>query len=106
MPYRPVTVTTTPTMLAGYDAKRRSISLINNSTVDVFFSQDQAVTTANGFVLKAGSGVTLTREEGDEPEYTLWAVVAAGSADVRVQEGLPEARPEPEHVVVVPGAGP
>ncbi len=101
MAYRPVTVGTTPTQLAGQDLKRRSISLFNNSSVDVFFSQNQSVSTGTGFVLKAGSSVTLTREEGDEPELPLYAVVVAGTADLRVQDGSPDERIPPTDVRVV-----
>ncbi len=103
MAYRPVTVATTATQLAGQDLKRRSISLFNNSGADVFFSQNQSITTGNGFVLKAGASVSLVREEGDEPELPLWAVVAAGTADVRVQDGAPDERVPPLQVEVVAG---
>jgi len=106
MPWRAVTVTTTPTMIWGYNRKRRSGALFNNGAQAVFISQNQAAITAEGFPIPAGAGATLHREEGDQPELTLWAQVASGTADIRVQEGTPETRPEPLEVKVLPEGPP
>jgi len=90
MAFRSVTVVTTPTQLASYNARRKSLSVFNNSTTTtIFLSNDRANVVANGFPLVAQAAVSLVDIEGDEPELELVGQVSAGSADVRVQEGFP-----------------
>ena len=89
MAFRPVTVTTSATQLASYNAKRKSLSIFNASTTTtVFISHDRANVVANGFPLVAQAAVSLVDVEGDEPELELVGQVSAGSVDVRVQEGF------------------
>lgn len=79
-------VTTTSTSLTasvsdalGYDTVARSVLLTNTSAVDVFLG-GEGVTTANcGYILTAGSEVSLDLTLGD----SLYAVVASGTANVR-----------------------
>lgn len=95
MPWRAITATTTATKAASFNPARRSLSILNNGAANLFFSQDPTGLSTQGFILGASQEVTLTREEGDEPELDLYVQASAGSIDVRVQEavGIPEALP-------------
>ncbi len=88
MPWRAATVTTTISEVAGYSPKRKSLSLANNGTATVFFSQDPTAVTTQGFPLVAGASVTLIPQEGDEPEAAMYMAASVGSQDVRVEESL------------------
>ncbi len=91
MAFRPVTVDTTPTQIAAWNPRRKSLSIFNNSTtVTVFLSHDRANVVARGFPLVPQAAVSLVDVEGDDPELELVGQVSAGTADVRVQEGFPE----------------
>lgn len=88
MPYFNVTVTTEVTQLVGTRIGRKSVAVFNNSTTtDAFVSQDRDGILTKGFPLRIGSSMVLTEEEGDEPHQALYAQVAAGTADIRVQTG-------------------
>lgn len=97
MPFRAVTVTPGGVELAGWNPRRRSLSLAVNTGGPINFSHDRANILASGLPLTTGQVVTLTREEGDEPELPVYADIAAGSADVRVQESVGLPVPLPVH---------
>jgi hypothetical protein len=72
-----VTVTTSPTSLAGGDADGGSVVVLNTSAVDVFLGA-AAVSTATGLKLAAGQSLSVDLA----PSEALFAIVAAGTAVV------------------------
>jgi hypothetical protein len=96
-----VTVGTTPTVLAPEDLSRRGLIIQAPASVDLFvsFSGADNLNTTNGFLLPAGSppfsiGFSLPSGEAgsrgftDGWPYAVKAVVASGSAGVKVEEFL------------------
>lgn len=104
MPFRSVTVTPGTREAAGDNRRRRTLSLANNGGGTCFFSQDPSNVLTAGLPLGVGQVVTLTREDGDEPELPVYVDVAAGSVDLRVQESVGLPIPLPVHETT-PGPG-
>jgi hypothetical protein len=76
----PVTVTTSPTLLKGFDVEPRiSLAVANVSTATVYVGFDSNLTTSNGFPIALDSQMSFTGHHGD-----LYAVVAADTSEVRV----------------------
>lgn len=81
-----VSVGTTPTLLVAASSTTKSVIIQNSDTVSVFVGK-AAVTTATGIILAGGLvandglGVSATAIHGDD----IYAIVTAGTADVRVQ---------------------
>lgn len=93
MPNRSVTVGTTVTRIVSYNNRRTALSLANEDTATIFISEDQTVTTGTGYPILAGGALDLLRALGDEPQNALFAISAAGGADLRALESfgkLPE----------------
>lgn len=88
MVYKSVVVGTTPTLLCPFNNKRVSLTLHNNSSVNVYISQDPANIREQGMVLVPHGYASLVKVEGDEPQYAMYAVAETGTADVRVHEGV------------------
>ncbi len=91
MPWRAVTLTPGAREVAGDNRRRRTLSVANNGGGTAFLSQDPSNVLAFGFPIGVGQVITLTREDGDEPDLPLYGDTAAASIDLRVQEsvGLP-----------------
>lgn len=87
MSYRQATVTTVPTQIAPWLPRRKSIAIINEGATKAFVSSDQADIVTKGFPLAPGASLSLIAEFGDEPELELFAIVAAGTTDIRITEG-------------------
>lgn len=105
MPWRTVTVTTGVTELAGDNRRRRTLTVANAGAATFFFSQDPSNILAAGFPLGVGQVVSLTREDGDEPDLPLFAQVSAGTVDARVQESVGLPIPLPVHETPPPPGG-
>jgi len=86
MAYRKVTVTTVPTQVASYNAKRVCITIINYSGSEAFIHTNQTKITAEGFPLAVGATMSLIKADGDDPREALWGQTTTGTADLRVQE--------------------
>ena len=83
-----VTVGTTPTRIVDYSPNRTVIMIFNPSDVTVYIGVGANLTTDNGFPLPSNQGMVLAREFGDDPEISYYAVVASGTAELRVWEGF------------------
>jgi len=88
MSYRAITVTTTPTVIASYNPRRISLTIVNVGNNDVYISIDPQNIIANGFPIPSGMILTLTREDGDKAEYAFYAQTLTGSSELRIQEGV------------------
>lgn len=88
MPTRPVTVGTAPTQILAYNNKRTTASFTNNGTAVIFVSEDQAGIATDGYPIAVGGALDLIRAFGDEPQLEWFAIVAAGSENLRVLEGF------------------
>ena len=83
MPTRPVTVGTTATPVFVHNNRRTAWSLANEDTATIFVSEDETNVLAGGYL----------RALGGEPQNVLFAISAAGSADLRVLESFGELPP-------------
>lgn len=90
MAMRPVTVGTTPTPVLSYNNKRTGVSLANEDSAAIFLKEDETAILATGYPIVAGGAQDLLRALGDEPQLALWAISAAGGADLRVWEHFGE----------------
>lgn len=92
MPSTTVTVTTTPTLLcaAKPGSQRQWITLAVDvaETADVHLGASD-VTATTGLVLEPGFGMTIENDTLSKPAASAWyGIVAAGSVDVTVTEGV------------------
>ncbi|GAC1397699.1 MAG: hypothetical protein NVSMB60_08010 [Mycobacterium sp.] len=76
-----VSVTTTATLLIAANTARKVLMFTNNGTQTIYYGGTSGVTTTIGLPLVAGA----TLIDGDS-SGTWYAIVTAGTADVRVQE--------------------
>lgn len=93
MPTRPVSIGTVATPVVSYNNRRTSLSLANEDAATIYVSEDETVSTSNGYPILAGGALDLIRALGDEPQWQLFAISAGGGADLRVLEAfgsLPE----------------
>ena len=88
MSYRAVTVSTTPTIIASYNPRRISLTILNYSSTTVFISINPTNIISEGFPIDPGVVITLAREDGDNPEYAFYAQTISGYAELRIQEGV------------------
>lgn len=88
MAFRPEAATTAVSQIAPLNPLRLSLVVFNNGTATVFIDNDQANITGRGIPIAANEHVSLTVDEGDEPELALFAQTAAGTADLRIKEGF------------------
>lgn len=72
-----VTVSTTATQLHGGSSSAKQ-SLLRCDTSDFYVGNTNGVTTANGFLVKAGESISIATEGN------LWGVVASGTPTVYV----------------------
>jgi hypothetical protein len=73
----------------AYNAKRLAITIKNIGAAQVFIGQDSPDLAALGFPLSAGEYLSLIASDGDDPTMGLYAITAAGTADLRIQESFP-----------------
>ena len=90
MPFRQVTVSTTPTQIAPYNPKRSTIVIRNVAGAVCYISDSEVAIVTKGFPLNVGEALSLVRRDGDQPEYALWGQTAADTADLRVIEQFGE----------------
>lgn len=90
MPTRPVTVTTTAEQIVAYNNKRTAASFTNNGSNTIFVSEDQANLATDGYPIPVGGALDLVRALGDEPQLEWFALVAAGTENLRVLEAFGE----------------
>jgi hypothetical protein len=76
-----VTITNAATLIKGANTYRHSIVLYNSGAVDCYLGYTSAVLTTTGFILKAGTGITLDRSEGD-----IYAITASSTTVVQYLE--------------------
>ncbi len=77
-----VNVTTTATLIKATTSTRRSITIKNQGTVDMFIGT-ATVTTATGFLIKAGESITLSQNTA-----AIYGIVASGSTTAGYFEEL------------------
>jgi len=75
-----VTVATTATLLQAENSARCKLVIANNSTAPIYVG-GASVTTATGIPIAAGASLV-----DDASEDAWYAIVAVGTADVRVEE--------------------
>lgn len=90
MPTRPVTVGTTPERILSYNNKRTTASFTNNGSATIFVSEDESSLLTDGYPIPVGGALDLVRGLGDEPQLGWFAIVAAGSENLRVLEAFGE----------------
>lgn len=88
MPFFKVVVTTQPTRILPFNPRRKTVTIINLGDYRIFISQNPTNIISEGFPIYPLEGITLDEEDGDEPEYALYAQTETGEVDVRVQEGV------------------
>jgi hypothetical protein len=88
MSYRAITVSTTPTVIASYNPRRISLTIVNVGNNDVYVSIDPQNIVTNGFPISPGMILTLVREDGDKAEYAFYAQTLTGKSELRIQEGV------------------
>ncbi len=105
MPSRSVTVAATTTKLLDYNNRRTTVSIFNNDSADVFISEDETGILAEGYIIQSGGALDLIRPLGDTPQNLLFAISAAGGADVRILEQFGELPPLEEPLAVLTPLG-
>lgn len=90
MPTRPITVGTGAGQILSYNNKRTTASFTNNGNNTIFVSEDQSDLAANGYPIPVGGALDLVRALGDEPQLEWFALVAAGTENLRVLEAFGE----------------
>ncbi len=91
------TVGTSPARLLPFSPRRKSFSVKNNSTANIYLGPDTALTTSNGFLIAPGGSDFWSVELADEVILEVYAVGDVGSQNVRVRErieGEPQKRTE------------
>jgi hypothetical protein len=82
------TVTTTPKRIADYSPTRTVLMIYNISANTVYLGIGEGVKTTDGFPLYPDQGMVLCRDFGDDPTLAYWGVVASGTAELRIWEGV------------------
>ena len=90
MPTRPFTVGTSPEQILSYNNRRTAASFLNNGSNTIFVSEDQNDLATNGFPIPVGGALDLIPAFGDEPQLEWFALVAAGTENLRVLESFGE----------------
>lgn len=88
MPTRFVTVGTGSTPILSYNNKRTTASFTNNGANPIFVSEDQNALLTEGYPIPVGGALDLIRALGDEPQLQWFALVAAGTENLRVLEAF------------------
>ena len=88
MPTRPITVGTAAEQILSYNNKRTAASFTNNGNNTIFVSEDQNALATNGYPIPVGGALDLVRALGDEPQIEWFALVAAGTENLRVLEAF------------------
>lgn len=86
MPSRSEEVGTAATTLLSYNPKRTSVSIFNEDSVSIFIGEDEADLLTEGSPVTAGGAISLVAALGDTPDRVMFAISAAGGADVRILE--------------------
>ena len=81
-------VTTTSTKLISQNPKRTSLLVDNLSAQTVFDGLDVGLTTGKGTTIGVGETKIWSQEFGDDPTLARFFIVAAGTADIRIEEGF------------------
>lgn len=77
-----VTVTTTATLIAGRNSKRKILELTNNGLNTVYIGlSDTDCTVASSFPLESGDVMEWTFKRDE-----VWGITSSGTSDVRVLE--------------------
>lgn len=84
-----VTVTTTATRIVDFAPNRKSITIANAGTGDIFLGVDSSLTSTNGIPLAANEKKVIAVVYGDNPEEEVWALTSSGTQNVRIQETYP-----------------
>jgi hypothetical protein len=87
MPMKQVVVTTVLTPVYAQNARRSTSTIRNISAQQVLISEDQSDVVNQGFPIDNGQAPSFTYRDGDQPENAMWAIVAAGTATLKVYEG-------------------
>lgn len=88
MAFRNQTVNTVAAQLLSQNPARTSWLIYNNGASDCFVSGDGTLSTTNGMKIAAGAQLSFSRRDGDDSAAALYAVVAAATADLRIQESF------------------
>ena len=86
MAYGTVSVLSSATLICAGNCNRKALSIVNtSSSVDIYIGPDASITTANGFLIPAGTIRDMTKVMGG---YYLGDVygIAASTVDVRYWE--------------------
>lgn len=86
MPYGPIIVSTSATLIVAANTRRKNLTIVNTSEgVPVYIGPDTAITTSNAIPLFE----TQTRDQDKISEGYLgpiYGIVSSGSANVRYWE--------------------
>ena len=83
----PVSVGLTATQAVNYDKERSSLVIFNNSTTaTVYYGFDSGLDSANGVPIPPRSGMSFSRDTGDNPKIARYLVSTAAATDVRIGE--------------------
>jgi hypothetical protein len=88
MVYRKIIVKPETTILASYNPRRVSLTIINMGNYTVYISEDPQKITEEGFPLLPGTYITLAREDGDASEKAYYSICPEGEVELRIEEGI------------------
>lgn len=86
MSYGAVSVTNTATLIVAANTKRRSITIVNDSSSTIYIGPDSSITTANGTPLYGRQTRTEGRNIPEGYQGDIYGIVASGTADTRYWE--------------------
>lgn len=88
MGYRQVTVNTSVLEIVPFNKSRTGIVIQNFSGSTVYISDNATDGATKGFPVAVGQALSGALYKEDEPADALYAVVSAGTADLRIAESF------------------
>lgn len=79
-------VGTTATTLLSYNPRRTTVAIFNEDSATIFIGEDEANLLTEGSPITAGGALSFLAALGDTPDRGMFAISAAGGADVRILE--------------------
>ena len=86
MPFSQTTVGVAAIQIAPFNKLRLGITIRSLGVAQCFISNDRVNIAAQGFPIAIGEYLTLLERDGDDPAAALYAITAAGTADLRIIE--------------------
>ena len=88
MAFRQITAGIVAQCVVAHNLKRTALTVKNLGAARVFLSYDRTDIIAQGFPVDTGEVISLIEADGDDAKLALFAVTAAGTGDLRIQESF------------------